>query len=158
MFNRLAHGGYGESGTSILTGARVLDLCCGTGALGLEALSRGAEHATLVDADPRILSLVRSNAEALGVADVCTVHPAKLPAGLPRGPFDLVFLDPPYAEKLSEPILEALALTDVLRPGGLISVETSAKERLAIPSTFTLLHEQRYGAAKLWLLQAGESS
>ena len=157
LFNRLAHGGFGEDGGSILLDAHVLDLCCGTGALAFEALSRGAAHATLVDADPAVLSLVRSNAEALDLTDVCTIHAAKLPAGLPRGPFDLVFLDPPYAEALSEPILEALASSNPIRPGGLISVETSAKDRLTVPCVFTLLHEQRYGAAKLWLLQAGES-
>ena len=140
LFNRLAHGGFGEDGASILVGARVLDLCCGTGALAFEAVSWGAEHATLVDADPGVLRLARSNAEALGLAKACTIHPAKLPGGMPRGPFDLVFLDPPYAEGLVEPILSALAVSGSVRQRGLISVETSAKLDLNVPEGFALLH------------------
>jgi 16S rRNA (guanine966-N2)-methyltransferase len=157
LFNRLAHGGFGEDGQSILMDAQVLDLCCGTGALAFEALSRGAAHAKLVDADPGVMRLARNNADVLGLADACTIHPAKLPAGLPRGPFDLVFLDPPYAEGLVEPILAALAASGSVRQGGLVSVETSAKLDLTAPGGFDLLHEQRYGAARLWLLQADEA-
>lgn len=158
LFNRLAHGGFGDDGMPILSDAHVLDLCCGTGALAFEALSRGAAHATLVDADPGVMRLARSNAEELGMADACTMHPAKLPAGVPRGPFDLVFLDPPYAEGLVEPILAALAASGAVRQGGLVSVETSAKLGLTVPEGFVLLHEQRYGAGKLWLLQGQEAS
>jgi 16S rRNA (guanine966-N2)-methyltransferase len=110
-----------------------------------------------VDADPGVMRLARSNAEALGLADACTLRPAKLPAGVPHGPFDLVFLDPPYVEGLVEPILAALAAGGMVRPGGLVSVETSAKLALTVPEGFVLLHEQRYGAAKIWLLRAGEA-
>ena len=65
LFNRLSHGGFGQDGGNILAGARVADLCCGTGALAFEALSRGAESAVLVDQDRRVLNLARRNAEAL---------------------------------------------------------------------------------------------
>ena len=157
LFNRLAHAGFGEDGASVLEGALVLDLCCGTGALAFEALSRGAQHATLVEADPSVLRLVRDNARTLGVEGRCAFLASKLPAGLPPGPFDLVFFDPPYAADLYAPVLEALARSGTVRPGGLISVEAGAKETFAIPAAFSLLHEQRYGAARLWLLQAGEA-
>lgn len=157
LFNRLTHGGFGEDGGSILEDARVLDLCCGTGALAFEALSRGAAQAVLAEFDPGTLRLARDNARTLGVTERCTFLASKLPAGLPAGPFDLVFFDPPYASDLSGPVLEALALSGTVRPGGLISVEAGAKETFAIPAAFNLLHEQRYGAARLWLLQAGEA-
>ncbi len=156
LFNRLAHGGFGEGGASILVGARVLDFCAGTGALAFEALSRGAEHATLVEADAATLRLARDNAKALGLADRCTFLASRLPSGLPPGPFDLVFFDPPYAAGLYEPVLQALAQAGCLRAGGLVSVEAPAKLDLTIPAGFTLLHEQRYGATRLWLLQAAK--
>lgn len=156
LFNRLAHGGFGRDGASILPGARVLDLCCGTGALAFEALSRGADHATLVEADPATLRLARANAKALGVLDRCTFLASHLPGGLPPGPFDLVFFDPPYAGGLYEPVLQALAASGAVRPGGLVSVEGAAKAHLAVPAAFTPIHEQRYGAVRLWLLRAGE--
>ena len=154
LFNRLSHGGFGEGGASILVGARVLDLCCGTGALAFEALSRGAEQAVLVEANAGVLGLVRDNAKALGVFDRCTFLASKLPAGLPSGPFDLVFFDPPYDSGLYEPVLDGLARAGCVRAGGLIVVEAAAKYDLTIPACLTLLHEQRYGAARLWLLQA----
>ncbi len=157
LFNRMVHGGFGKDGASILAEARVLDLCCGTGALAFEALSRGAAQAVLVEANASVLRLVRDNAEKLGVLDRCTFLASKLPAGLPAGPFDLVFFDPPYDSSLHEPVLDALARAGSVRPGGLISVEAPAKHALAIPAGFILLHEQRYGAARLWLLQADKA-
>jgi len=157
LFNRLTHGGFGGDAASILEGARVLDLCCGTGALAFEALSRGAAQAVLAEFDPATLRLARDNARALGETERCTFLASKLPAGVPAGPFDLVFFDPPYASDLYEPVLAALAHKGTVRPGGLISVEAGAKETFAIPAAFTLLHEQRYGAARLWLLRAGEA-
>lgn len=157
LFNRLAHGGFGAGAASILTDARVLDLCSGTGALAFEALSRGGEHATLVEADPATLRLARDNATALDIAKRCTFLASRLPVGLPPGPFDLAFFDPPYAAELYQPVLQALAQRRCVRPGGLVSVEAPAKLDLMIPAGFTLLHEQRYGAARLWLLQADEA-
>jgi 16S rRNA (guanine966-N2)-methyltransferase len=154
LFNRLAHGGFGADGQSILVGAHVLDLCCGTGALAFEALSRGAARATLVDADPGVLRTVRSNAEALGLSQACVIHQAKLPGGLPGGSYDLAFLDPPYGLELAAPVLAALAAAATLRPGGLISVEVAAKQNLDIPDAFEVLHQKRYGAPNLWLLRA----
>ena len=154
LFNRLAHGGFGSDGGSTLSGARVLDLFCGTGAMGLEALSRGAAHCTFVDADPSVLRLVDRNAAGLGAGAACCSVGAYLPAGLPAGSFDLVFLDPPYAENLIEPTLTAMVRAGTVRAGGLISVETSARTVLSLPEAIGLLRQQRYGSARLWLLRA----
>ncbi|MCY4507341.1 MAG: 16S rRNA (guanine(966)-N(2))-methyltransferase RsmD, partial [Acidobacteria bacterium] len=93
-------------------GARVLDGCAGTGAVGLEALSRGAAHAVFVDRDPRAVALIRRNAEACGLADRCTVRRAALPADFRRlapGAFDLMLLDPPYGAADIGPMLAAAA-------------------------------------------------
>lgn len=158
LFNRLAHGNFGQGGASILVGARVLDLCSGTGALALEALSRGAAHATLVDSEGRTLDLARANARTLGVESACAILRANLPNGMPAGPFDLIFFDPPYAAGLYEPVLAKIAAGTMLRPGGLVSVETPAQEALAIPPALTLIHDQRYGKTRLFLLQRPENA
>ncbi len=84
-----------------LAGARVLDLCAGTGAVGLEALSRGAAIVIAVDADARAVALARRNAETCGVTADYTIQTGDVLTALPRldvaGPFDIIYLDPPYA-------------------------------------------------------------
>jgi 16S rRNA (guanine(966)-N(2))-methyltransferase RsmD len=123
-------------------GARVLDLYCGTGALGLEALSRAAAHATFVDTHT---ALVRRNVAELGVGQRCEVVRSDVRAYLrrARGRFDLVFCDPPYrlADRL-EGELDTL-IPDRLAPGGRLIVEGSVRRplRLDLP----LLVERRYG-------------
>ncbi len=133
----------------------VLDLYCGSGALGLEALSRGAEHATFVDRD---VTTIRDNAEALGVNDRATLLRAELPRGLaPGGPlsgerFDLVFCDPPYrlADRLG-PQLDKL-LPGLLARSGILIVESSATEPIEL--SLPLRSERRYGAAHVGFYDA----
>lgn len=107
-----------------LGGARVLDLFAGSGALGLEALSRGAAHATFVEKAGEALRVLRANAATLGVADVCTVHRSdvlRFLEGKPPSGFAVIFADPPYA--LAElPRLPDLALP-LLAPDGLFVLE-----------------------------------
>ena len=107
----------------VIDGARCLDQFAGTGALGLEALSRGAEHAQFVDRSPEALAAIRSHAEVLGaeqrIATVCADAAAYLRGGGPR--FDLVFVDPPYADRLITGLLPALA--ERLSPGALVYCE-----------------------------------
>ena len=153
LFNRMVHGGFGESGTSILTGAKVLDLCSGTGALAYEALSRGAHQAVLVDVSPNVLRVSQENAAAIGLSEVCTFHLRQLPQGLPSGSFDIVFLDPPYSMDLYRPILDAIIKQNTLHSDGLLLVETSAALSLSLPSGFEMLHKHRYGRTALWLLR-----
>src|SRR6185369_3743200 len=100
LFNILAHA-YGDP----VSGARVLDLFAGTGALGLEALSRGAAFALLVDDGAEARALIRQNVEALGTAGVSRIFrrdATKLGPAHPLEPFSLVFLDPPYGKGLAE--------------------------------------------------------
>lgn len=152
LFNLLMHGRFGTDGGNILAGARVADLCCGSGALAFEALSRGAAHAVLVDQDRRTLDLALKNAEHLGVAGQCTAFCTPLPAKIPHGPFDVVFLDPPYRSGLARPILESLIENASLTEGAIVCVETETKHRLEPPQPMTLLDERTYGAARILIL------
>ena len=133
-----------------LDGARVLDLYAGSGALGLEALSRGAAHALFVESDARAAAVVRRNAAGLGLpgADVRTTTVGSVLAGPPDARYDLVLLDPPYelADADLTGVLAALADGGWLAASALLVVERSA--RSAAPawsagvSPFT---ERRYG-------------
>jgi 16S rRNA (guanine966-N2)-methyltransferase len=135
-------------------GDRVLDLFCGTGALGLEALSRGAAEATLVDSDPR---LAQRNVEALGVSDRVRVVRSEALRHLDRAPessFDLVLCDPPYGfvtERLTRQ-LDPL-LRRVLAPGGRVMVESSPEAPLEL--TLPVLVERSYGDTLVRIHAAG---
>ena len=127
-------------------GARVLDLFAGSGALGLEALSRGAAAATFVDSAPAAIAAVRANAEALGAA--ADVRPGDARAYLRTASaghrqYDLVFLDPPYrmAGRLGTEL--SAALPAVLAPGALVVVESDRRAPLALD--LPLEDERRYG-------------
>ncbi len=127
--------------------ARVLDLFCGTGALGIEALSRGAEHAVLVDRDTRA---ALGNLERLGLGGRCELVRAEvggwLGARSQEAGFDLVFLDPPYrlADRV-EPELNS-HLPSLLREGGRVVIESGAGSPLRL-SSMPRLRQRRYGAA-----------
>jgi 16S rRNA (guanine966-N2)-methyltransferase len=151
IFNILAHA-YGDP----ITGARVMDLFAGTGALGLEALSRGAAQATFMEKDRTAIVALRANIDALGETKTAAVLPvdARRPPHA-AAPCTLAFLDPPYGEDLATPALLALAATGWLAPGALVVVEVAAKQTLAPPERFTLVDERRYGAAKLVFLRFG---
>ena len=121
IFNVLMHG-YGDP----VTGARVLDLFAGTGAMGLEAISRGAVFALLVDEGAEARSLIRANVEALGVGGLTRVFrrdATKLGAAKPIEPFGLVFCDPPYGKALASAALIAARDGSWLEPDALVVVE-----------------------------------
>ncbi|MDP6579347.1 MAG: 16S rRNA (guanine(966)-N(2))-methyltransferase RsmD [Vicinamibacterales bacterium] len=108
---------------------RVLDGCAGTGAVGIEALSRGAEHVVFVEQDPRAVALIRRNVAHCELTDRCTIRRAALPAALGRVPvesFDLVLLDPPYGASDIGAILTAVAMH--LRPRGLVVLERARRD------------------------------
>lgn len=145
LFNILAHAPLGQAP---LGGSVWLDVFCGTGAVGLEALSRGAETCLFIDRD---VSLARANFTALGASpaviqgDATTLGPRSLPRRA-----DFAYLDPPYGRDLLTPALEALRTGDWLAPQALVILESAASETLALPQPF-MLHDSRvYGAAKLW--------
>ena len=118
IFNLLQNGGHGDR----VAGARVLDLFAGTGALGLEALSRGAFHATFVDNGAAARGLLRANVEACAATDRATMlrRDATRPGQCPGPPADLVFLDPPYGRRLGQPALAAALAGDWLAPGAFV--------------------------------------
>lgn len=116
-----------------LEGGQVLDLYAGTGALALEALSRGAERAVLVDSGREALGLIRENAAALGFAERCEVIPSDALRALDRlgregRRFALVFADPPYAQKAIADLLQGIVRTEVLEPGGTVVLEHGKHE------------------------------
>jgi 16S rRNA (guanine966-N2)-methyltransferase len=129
-------------------GLRVLDLYAGTGALSLEALSRGAAHATQVEQDAKAAQVIERNARELGCAERCTLVRDEVARALPRihGPFDLVFSDPPYARRAAQETLDALARLALVAPGGRVVLERDRREaRPALPEDLELLDERQYG-------------
>ena len=133
-------------------GLRVLDGFAGTGALGLEALSRGAAHATFVERDATALVALKRNVATLKAsADVLSTPIESL--GPARGPCDLILLDPPYGEGLGATALTRLAEQGWIAPHALISVETGRKEELESP--YEVLAVRDHGKARLHLLRAG---
>ena len=143
-----------------IDGARVLDLFAGTGALGIEALSRGATSLVAVEQDRAVAKLLQANVEHAGFADRTrvVVQPAqRAVAQLPDGDsFDLVLVDPPYREGLAQPVLERLAERGLVRPDGLVLVEHARVESLAWPETWELELERRFGDSTITLLRAAQ--
>lgn len=143
-------------GASGWRGRRVLDLYGGSGAVGLEALSRGAAHVLLVEADARAARTIRQNVDALGLpgAEVRHAKAAQTAAGPPPdAPYDVLFLDPPYA--VGDPALREILLT--LRSGGwladgaLVTVERGTRGgEFRWPEGFEQLRSRRYGEGTLW--------
>ncbi len=131
-------------------GARVLDGCAGTGAVGLEALSRGAAHVVFVDRDPRAVALIRRNAAACGLTDRCTVRRGELPAAfrrLPPAAFDLILLDPPYRAANIGPMLAASAAR--LGPEGRLVIEHARRLSPPDPPLVEALRSARAGDSVL---------
>jgi 16S rRNA (guanine966-N2)-methyltransferase len=129
-------------------GLRVLDLYAGTGALSLEALSRGGAHATLIEHDAKAAQTIERNARELGCADRCTLLRDEVARALPRlaGPFDLVFSDPPYALRAAQDTLDALARLRLVAPQGRVVLERDRREgRPTLPEELELADERRYG-------------
>jgi 16S rRNA (guanine966-N2)-methyltransferase len=141
-------------------GAFVLDVFAGTGAYGLESLSRGAARLTAIDRDAAALAALRRNAAALGEAgrltelrlDATRLPPPPRTAAVPA---DLAFLDPPYDRGLAEPALSGLAGRGWLKPNALCVVEVAAGEPLPLPPGFTLEDERVYGAARVCFVRFG---
>jgi 16S rRNA (guanine966-N2)-methyltransferase len=133
-------------------GLRVADLFAGTGALGLEALSRGARHCTFIDNERDAMASIRRNLERLGAEARAELRTQSVEHALPpREPCDLLFLDPPYRTELAAMALARLSDPAWVAPGGLVSVETGGK--LVLPSAFALDTERRFGKAHIHLLR-----
>ncbi len=148
IFNLLVNGGYGNP----VAGARVLDLFAGTGALGLEALSRGAAQATFLDTGTPALALIRRNIALMRAEDRTTAlkRDATSPGqGTPHG---LVFLDPPYGKGLGQAALTAAATNGWLAPGALVVWEEGTPP--SPPPGFDLVDQRKYGDTIVTILRA----
>jgi 16S rRNA (guanine966-N2)-methyltransferase len=133
-------------------GLRAADLFAGTGALGLEALSRGARHCLFIDNDREAAESIRRNLDRFGAsarAEVRAQGVEHVPP--PPEPCDLAFLDPPYKTELAAMALARLADPAWIAPGGLVSVETG--DALAVPAGFAVETERRFGKARITLLR-----
>ena len=154
LFNILAHGdAYRGPAGPLPVGARVVEPFAGTGALGLEALSRGASHVSFIDRDRHHLDLARANAAALDetgraaflLADARTPGPAAAAC-------NLALIDPPYRSDLAAPALVALADHGWLAPGAIAVVEAAAKAGFPAPPGFVRLESRIYGRTRLEFL------
>jgi 16S rRNA (guanine966-N2)-methyltransferase len=156
VFNILEHAPWSAG----VEGARVIDLFAGSGALGLEAISRGAAFCLFVETDPSARGAIRDNIEALGLFGVTRIHRrdatdlGKRPAGL-DAPFTLAFLDPPYHEGLITVALRKLCEGAWLTGDAAAIVECAADESPKIDG-FNLLDERIYGAAKVMFLRRAD--
>ena len=144
IFNILAHGIEGFQ----LEGARVLDLFAGTGALGLEAISRGARFCQFVDDSAEARGIIRRNADALGVIGLVKIwrrDATRLGPCAPQPGFDLVFADPPYGKGLGEAALRSLVDGGWLNPQAVVMLEETLKAEVSEVPGLTLLDRRDYG-------------
>src|ERR1700679_2400725 len=154
VFNILAHGEFALA----LDEMRVADLFAGTGALGLEAISRGAAFCLFVEEAAESRALIRGNVEAFGLTgatkiwrrDATDLGPMSAGAG---GPFDLVFLDPPYRSNLMSPALRSLLGGNWLAPDALLVAETAADEAAPATEGFTAIDSRVYGETRVTFLR-----
>ena len=151
VFNILAHGIDDFS----FDGLKVLDLFAGTGALGLESLSRGAQSAVFVDTGAEARGLIRDHIEAFGLGGVAKLlrrDATALGEAGTMGPFDLVFLDPPYGNGLAELALVSLRDGSWLAPDATLVLEESSEAEVQLPAGFVLDDRREYGAAAIHIL------
>jgi len=151
LFNILMHA-YGDP----VSGARVLDLFAGTGALGIEAVSRGAAFALFIDSGAEARALLRQNVEALGLGGVTKVYrrdATKLGPVHPLEPFSLVFLDPPYGKGLAETSVVSLQDGGWLAPRALLVVEEATSSKFAVPEGFDEVERRVYDDTEFIVLR-----
>ena len=153
LFNVLEHGPPRFD----FEGARVLDLFAGSGALGLEALSRGARFCLLVDESAEARGAIRRNVEALELTGVTKIWRRDATKLGERGailPFNLIFLDPPYGRGLGDQALAALADGGWVADGAIVVVEERADAAIALPATFQEIDTRSHGDTKIVMARA----
>lgn len=161
VFNILRHGRFmknenfiHDDNPDLIEGRRVVDIFCGTGALGIEALSRGAAHVTFIDQNAKTLSITHKNLESLGEENNSALirsDSTNLPCA--TSPCNLVFIDPPYGMNLVTPSLKTLRDNGWLEMGSVIIVEQGKKDELVVPDGFNLLDERTHDVTNLSVLQ-----
>ncbi|MDB5438167.1 MAG: methyltransferase [Caulobacteraceae bacterium] len=155
LFDVLSHAPWAPE----LEGARVIDLFAGSGALGLEAMSRGAAFCLFVETGEAARGAIRDNVEVLSLFGRTRIHRRDatdlgLKPAADGAPFDLAFLDPPYRKSLAEKALASLAAGGWLAPGALAVVERAADEPLVAPEGFEPVDDRSWGAARIQFLRA----
>ena len=157
IFNIIEHGTLTDHA---LEGARVIDVFAGTGALGIEALSRGAAHGTFIEHNRAALAALEANLKACGLgpseARVLRSEAANLAHA--TTPADFAFLDPPYGEDLAAPALQTLGTRGWLKDGALCVLELGRQDDFTPPAGFVVLDERRYGAAHIVFLRFHKGS
>jgi len=157
LFNMIAARGFQ------MEGARVLDVFAGTGALGFEALSRGASHVRFVEANKALARRLGENARRLGLPrEACGTEPADALTLLrkpPRAPYDLVFVDPPYGRDLLNPALQLLASAGWLSPGALVAAEVEKSlSPIILPALWEPEADRLYGQTRILLWTRTENT
>lgn len=152
LFNVLQHGNFGIE----LEGARVLDLFAGSGALGIEALSRGANYCIFVDEALPARAALRENIDALGLGGQTRIFRRDAtrlnPAGN-LGAFDIIFADPPYDKSLGEAALVRVLSGGWLKPGGIFVLEERKTAEIKLPDNVEILDQRAHGAAQVLILK-----
>lgn len=164
IFNLLSHGKFmkhedfvHDDNPSMLEGRTAVDIFCGTGALGLEAMSRGVGRVTFVDQDSKILAITRRNVEHFGEQSHAQFIRSDS-TRLPRAPMKhtLAFVDPPYNKGLAPKALESLRDQGWLEHGAVVLVEHAKKEDIVLPEKFFVLDEREYNVTRISILQYRE--
>ncbi|NDF12242.1 MAG: methyltransferase domain-containing protein [Proteobacteria bacterium] len=161
IFNLLQHGKFmkapdfvQDENPSVLEGRRVVDIFCGTGAMGIEALSRGAGHVVFIDQNPRVMDLLEATIKHIGEGPNTAFirsDSTRLPKA--RNTCMLAFVDPPYNKGLALPALKSLANQGWLGHGAVVVVETSRKEDINLPEKYFLVDERDYNNTRIRVLQ-----
>jgi len=154
IFNILEHAAWSPG----VRGRRIIDLFAGSGALGLEALSRGADFCLFVETDEAARGAIRENVEAMALFGRTRVHRRDAVQlgqrpGADGPAFDLAFLDPPYGHGLGETALQRLREGAWLAPGALVVFERGAGEPALVAEGYEELDARDYGAARVWFLK-----
>ena len=150
IFNILEHAGFAADFS--LEGARVVDVFAGTGALGLEALSRGAKYCLFIEDAADSRAIIRENVEALGLTGVSKIwrrDATNLGALDTLAPFDLAFLDPPYRKGLLAPALKGLATGGWLNPNALVIAEAAEDEAMPVVEGYETMDDRVYGDTRI---------
>ena len=153
IFNMLTHSDI-ENKIDYIQDAMVLDAYAGSGALGLEALSRGAKYIYFFDKNTRALATVRENAWSMGEAETTKIMKAdatKPPAS--SQPMDLILLDPPFGKNLVAICLPALLKAGWIDQNSLIVAEIATREQLNLPENFSIIREKIYGTAQVFFIK-----
>jgi 16S rRNA (guanine966-N2)-methyltransferase len=154
VFNILEHNDFGMG--FAIEGVRTADLFAGTGAMGIEALSRGGAFCAFIDDAAESRALIRQNVETLGLTGITKIWRRDATAlGKATEPYDLVFLDPPYRKNLIAPALASLRAGEWLSPDALIVAEAALDDDRPSTDGYTVLDERTYGDTRVLFLRAG---